>query len=298
MIATNNNIFSVCPLANTKLVSLSSGPVLSRSGATRRGNVAVVRLSGIMIKGSSIGGADTRAVQREVRIAAADPDVSGIMLLIDSPGGSVDGLAELGDTVASAARSKPVVAQADGMIASAAYYVASQADAIYAQRMDMVGSLGARLLLYDYSQMFKNEGVEAVPVDTGAYKSAGATGTPITRQQRADYQRIVDAFGNDFRRAIMRGRGMTASRVGKVFDGRIWTAKEAKALGLIDGIASPGETFAKLQQASTTPQRYRAERRLQAAGIDQVVQVVERTETRPALRRWHHDGKEWRCVAV
>jgi len=229
-----------------------------------RSGVAMVHLAGPMVKNPGVFGmifglAGTLAVRRAIEAAAADEAVGSILLRIDSPGGSVDGLAELGDAVYAAAQQKPVVAQVDGMAASAAYYVASQATAIYAHRMDLIGSIGTRLMLYDWHRLFEKEGVEAVPIDTGEFKSAGALGTEITQSQRADFQRIVDAYFEDFRAAIIRGRGLSVDAVNAVADGRIWTATEAMAggLGLIDGIQPLERTLADLQSRNIDQRRSR-----------------------------------------
>lgn len=219
------------------------------------GGTAVISLVGVMLKSPPLwlqryGFVGTTAVKAAVSAAAADKSVDQIVLRIDSPGGVVDGNAELADTVYAARQVKPVIAQVDGIMASAAYYVGSQATAIYSGRMDMVGSIGVRLMLYDFSRLFANEGIEAIPIDTGKYKSAGAMGTPITDEQKADFQRIVDAYYNDFVSAIVRGRGMTDAQVRQVGDGRVFTATEALQLGLIDKIQPIEQTLAEFSQAS------------------------------------------------
>ncbi len=219
------------------------------------GNVAVISITGIMTKASSIfqdifGGTSTRQAQLAVEASAMDSKVRAIVLRLDSPGGSVDGLDQLGDAVFKAREQKPVIAQVDGLAASAAYYVASQATKIYSGRMDMVGSIGTRIMLYDFSRLFKNEGIEAVPIDTGKFKSAGAMGVEITDEQKADFQRIVNAYYNDFLAAIKRGRPMTMPAIRKVADGRVFLASEALELGLIDGIQPIEKTLRQLQPRS------------------------------------------------
>jgi signal peptide peptidase SppA len=202
-----------------------------------------------MQKDSGIfGGTSTRDVRRAVRTAAAKTEVKSIVLVIDSPGGSVDGLAELGDSVAEATRKKRVIAQVDGMAASAGYYVASQANRIFAGRMDLVGSLGSKMVLVDTSLAATQQGIRVIPVDTGDFKSAGEPGTEITPAQVQQFQRLVDQFGQDFKKMIRRGRkGMSHAEIDAVFDGRIWTAADALDLGLIDGIATLDETINREQ---------------------------------------------------
>ena len=236
--------------------------------------VGLIKIRGVMDKfegwNTSYLGSVVRARQA-VLSALNDKDVSALMLVLDTPGGSVDGLSELGDAVYKARQSKMVVAQVDGMAASAGYYVASQADKIYAHRMDMVGSIGTRMMLYDFHKMFEKEGVEAVPIDTGKFKSAGAEGTEITKEQRADFQRIVDTYYQDFLNMISRGREMDVKNVKPLADGRVFIGQEAVDNGLIDGLQTFEETYAQIRQAVVesqgTPRRDRASRKIRLAAV-------------------------------
>ena len=224
---------------------IGSGPVddAERAGlpVQKHGNLAVIPIRGPIMKHESaflsyFGIASSKLTQRAVESATADADVEKIVLNIDSPGGSVDGLAELVDALQAARAEKTVIAQVSGMAASAAYMIASQADQIFAGRMDLIGSIGTRMLIYDFSKMFEKEGIKAIPIDTGEHKSAGAFGTEITDAQIAEFQRITDGFFDDFVAAIVAGRGLSEEKVRAVGDGRVFFAEEAITLGLIDGI--------------------------------------------------------------
>ncbi|MEQ8409119.1 MAG: S49 family peptidase [Gammaproteobacteria bacterium] len=217
------------------------------------GGVAVIPLMGPMIRRAGpfammFGIVGTDMVRAMVETALADEEIHTILLRVDSPGGSVSGLAELADSIHSA--EKPVIAQIEGMAASAAYYIASQCDKVYLGRSDLVGSIGARLMLYDYSIMYEEAGVKAIPIDTGEFKSAGAVGTEITEEHQADFQRIVDFYFDDFVQAVMRGRDLTDEQVRAVGDGRMYTPKESMAAGLVDGIATIDQTLSSLRQES------------------------------------------------
>lgn len=242
------------------------GPEAGRIGARStqeelplsiEGGVATIPIGGVMLKRSGwfsalFGMASTVAIRAAIRAAVADPDVGAIMLLIDSPGGVADGLVELADEIHEAKLVKPVVAQVDGVAASAAYFAASQASAIYAHPMDTIGCIGTRILFFDEHKAFENEGVEAVAIDTAPkerpFKSMGAPGTEITKQHRAEIQRMIDELGASFKAAVVRGREpMTASDVDAVADGRVWHAGDALRLGLIDGIQTTERTIASLR---------------------------------------------------
>ena len=223
----------------------TAGPVLdaARDGLPLRlsQGVAVIPLMGPMIRrGGALarmfGMSGTDDVRRAVESALADADVREIVMRVDSPGGSVSGLDQLGDVMNAA--DKPITAIVEGMAASAAYYVASQADSIFVGRNDLVGSIGTRMLLYDFSAAFEEMGVKPVVIDTGPYKSAGALGTEITDAQQAEFQRIVDFYFNDFVSVVARGRQMTENAVREAADGRMFTPTQAIEIGLIDGVST------------------------------------------------------------
>lgn len=221
----------------------------------RIGSTAVISIAGVMVKEAQYEDeTSTPVIAEAVAQAAGDPTVDSILLSIDSPGGSVAGLDELAQTIVAAKALKPVVAQSNGLISSAAYYVASQADKIFAKRMDMIGSIGTRMMLYDFSQMLANFGVRPVPIDTGAYKSLGAFGTEITEDQTSYLQGIVDSHQKEFAEVVQRGRGFSAKSFAAVADGRLFLGEQALALGLIDAIQKPQETLAAMPRRQSPPQ--------------------------------------------
>ncbi|WP_339064726.1 S49 family peptidase [Teredinibacter turnerae] len=232
----------------------------------RVGRSALVRTVGPMIKSAGwmakYGIAGTRETQAALQSAAVDPDVDAIVWLMDTPGGSVDGLEELAGTARAVKSKKPVIVQVDGLLASAGYYVAAQASKIYAAPGNLVGSIGTRIALYDYSGLYEKAGVKAVPVDTGEHKSAGLPGTKITESQIAQFQKIVDGYFEMFLGAIEVGRNMDRKSIEKLADGRVYFATESVESGLIDGEQTLSQTLAELsvnEQASNR-RRTRADR--------------------------------------
>lgn len=230
----------------------------------RSGNIVFIPIKGVMLKSVSWWSYASSMVDitRAVNAAAVDDEVETIVLLMDSPGGSVDGLAALGDAVKAAAQSKTVIAQIDGMCASANYYVASQATKIYAGRNDLIGSIGTRIMLVDTSEYYKEMKVKVIPIDTGEYKSAGAEGTEITKNHIADFQRIVDGFFEDFLTMVQSGRSLTREEILKAADGRVFFPGEAMKLGLIDGVQTLQETISQLRPVKVGRQTQAAKNRL------------------------------------
>lgn len=217
------------------------------------GGTAIIRVQGVMEKYAFWSDeVSTIRVVRQIKEAVSNADVASIMLVVDSPGGNVDGIVELADAVFSARKAKPVIAQVDSQASSAAYWMASQADKIYVGGpLDSVGSIGVRMILYDTSQMYENEGIKPVVLDTGEHKSTGAPGAPITDEQRAELQSKIDYVFGIFKSAIMRGRqgsGLRREQLDGYADGRTFFAQDALDKKLVDGVQSFEGTLGALSK--------------------------------------------------
>jgi signal peptide peptidase SppA len=245
---------------------ISEGPFYVESAATRRpynvyGGVAVLHLRGPMMSGvpqeveQIFSVTDTRRFARSLEVAADDKEVDSVAIIVNSPGGSVDGLNEIADAMQSVMRQKNVVAMVNGMAASAAYYAIAQAQTIYAGRMDLIGSIGTRLTVYDYSEAFANAGIKPVVIDTGEYKSMGEPGTEITDAHKAEFQRLVDGYFADFRQVVQRGRGLSDQSFEAIGDGRLFFAEESMRNGLIDGILKVSDVLNSMQAANAARRR-------------------------------------------
>ena len=219
------------------------------------GKIALVQLQGLLLKSaSSFGGTSTVQVRREIRLAAADPEISGILLVIDSPGGSVAGIDALAADIRQAGKTKPVWAHIEDLGASAAYWVASQASRISAgSATTLVGSIGTIAVVLDESQAYADQGIKTLVFSTGALKGAGTPGAPVTPDQMAYLQDLIDGSQQSFDSAIMAGRGMTAEELGAVRHGGLLIASEAKKAKLIDAIEPLDKTLAAFQQFLTMP---------------------------------------------
>ena len=216
---------------------------------TSAGGVAVINIRGTLMKNPSIierwffGAVDMGEIAAAINAATADKSISGIVLNISSPGGTVAGTPELAGSVSAATKKKRVLAYVDDLAASAAYWIASQANGIYASRQSVVGSIGVRMAMYDMSKAYEQAGVKVIPIDTGKFKSAGLAGTEITDEQKQMYQDIVDAHFRDFKSAVMKGRGMDETAFDQVKDAQVFHAIRAKSVGLIDEISSLSEVI-------------------------------------------------------
>ncbi len=227
-----------------------SGQRAAGSGETEETTIAVINIQGTLTKrGSSFstGGSMIR-LRQAVRRAARDSDVDASILKIDSPGGTVSGTADLAKEVARATQEKPVYSYVEDLTASAAYWIASQADKVYANdRTARIGSIGTFIGLYDYSGAAGQEGIKAVVIRSGKFKGEGFPGEEITADQKDYWQSLVDKIQVEFSQAVASGRKLSAAKVAELADGRVHVAADAQALGLIDGIQTFDETLAQLR---------------------------------------------------
>jgi len=193
------------------------------------------------------GGASCEAITNSLRAALADDSVSSIVLDIDSPGGTVTGVPELAAEIFAARGKKPIIAVANGMAASAAYWIASAADKLVVTPSGEVGSIGVYTMHQDISQMLKNEGVKVTFIQAGEHKTDGNPYEPLSDEAQADMQDGVDKFYDMFTRGVAKGRGVSLAAVLSDFgQGRMLLAEDAVAAGMADEINSLGAVLAEL----------------------------------------------------
>lgn len=173
-----------------------------------------------------------------VRAMANDPTVSKIVLHIDSPGGAVGGIDDLAAAVREAKTKKPVVAYIEDLGASAAYWVASQATEIVANRSAFVGSLGVYGVIHDTSGAHEREGIKVHVISSGGVKGRGVAGVPVDEVTLAEERRLIQAITDLFKTNVQAGRGFSDEETTKLFDGRVHMAGEAKVMGLIDRVGT------------------------------------------------------------
>lgn len=228
-------------------------PVTTNFVPAKKGDksVAIINVAGTLMKQQpSMGGTSTVQLRRDIRGAANDPNVSGILLRVDSPGGTVSGTADLAADVKAARKAKPVWAHIEDLGASAAYWVASQADKVYANTPTaLVGSIGTVMTVYDASAAAEREGIKTLVFRTGPLKGLGTPGDPVSEEQSAHLQQIVNEMQTHFDAAVRSGRNLSAAQLAAVKSGGVFPASEALDKGLIDGIRSLDSTLSALGAA-------------------------------------------------
>ena len=259
LLAAEKQNFSAEEIA--KGLAFSAGPALEAERAdlpiSVYDNVAIIPLRGIMLKSypwSSSYVCSSFHVRMAVRSARLDESIDHILIIADTPGGSVSGMHELGDEIKLAAESKKVVVQVEGSLCSAGYHVAAGAtDIIANHKMNVIGSIGVRTVLVDTSKYYEDMGVKIMPIDTGEHKSTGQDGVAVTDAQKAEIQRQVDELYAEFINVIVEGRGISEKDAKALGDGRTWFATDALSSGLIDEIQGIEQTIQMLEKRNTAP---------------------------------------------
>lgn len=184
------------------------------------------------------GGASTEQIAAALHEGLADPEVNRIVLDIDSPGGSVDGVPELAAEIHAARAKKPITAMVDTVAASAAYWLASQANEIIVAPSGQVGSIGVFGLHLDRSRQLEAEGITPTFIHAGKYKVEENPLQPLSDEAKASIQERIDAFYSMFIRDVAKGRGVTVEQVRKDYgEGRMVLAKDAVAKGMADRVS-------------------------------------------------------------
>lgn len=198
---------------------------------------AVLHVEGVLMRKfsqvlQSSGITSTDVFSKLMRQAAEDPFASSILIVFDSPGGFAMGIPEAADSIRDAAAIKPVVAFADGLMTSGAYWLASQADLIYATKSAEIGGIGAYLAALDSSRYHEINGLKVELFRSGKFKGMGHPGTSLSEDQKKMLQDNVDVVGSKFRQDVLSRRRIEDENM----QGQSFNAERALMLRMIDGI--------------------------------------------------------------
>ncbi len=225
--------FAIDPAYVPRLMAGPEATTLARTPKLAAGEIGIF---GPLGQNEPFAQTDYAQIRQDMRRAAADPSVKKITLVIDSPGGWVQGLPETAAAIAQLNRIKPVTALVVGSAASAAYWLASQCGTIVATPSSEVGSVGVLDLSVDMTKALDAAGVKINAVSAGPHKLERSPFNELSDDARAYMQKNVDTLYGDFLSAIRRGRGARVSASGNYGGGRMLSAKAALREGLVDFI--------------------------------------------------------------
>lgn len=163
-----------------------------------------------------------------------DSRIKAIILKINSPGGGVAPSQEIYSETRRTAKTKNVVASFGSLGASGAYYIASAADKIVANPGTLTGSIGVLMEFIRVEELFKKIGIEMEVIKSGEFKDIGSPNREMTESEKRLLKNLIEDIRNQFVTAVAQGRNMPRERVFELADGRIFSGREAKELGLVD----------------------------------------------------------------
>ncbi|MGB8329239.1 MAG: signal peptide peptidase SppA [Polyangiales bacterium] len=218
--------------------------------------IAVVAIKGAISESGAPTGRRASIVAA-LRHARADRRALGVLLWVDSPGGSAEASDLIHREVVRVKEKKPVVAYFGEVAASGGYYVAAHANAIVAQPLGLTGSIGvvsARLMA---SQLLDRVGIRTEVLQTGPHADMFSPHRPLTEAERGILDRELDAFYESFVALVADGRGRSVEEIEPLARGRVWLASEAHHHGLVDELGGMDAALERLKGIIEAPARLR-----------------------------------------
>lgn len=215
------------------------------------GTVAVLPLYGVLVHRpswfSAMFGTSCQEFLLRFRQAVNNPAVKAIVIDVDSPGGAVFGVEELAVGIYEARGRKPIVAIANAVMASAAYWAASAADEIVVAPGGQAGSIGVMAVHSDLSGAAEKAGIKHTIISAGRYKAEGSELAPMSDEARAAAQKMIDNYYDLFVNAVARNRRTTPAAVrGGFGQGRVLVDRESVKAGLADRVGTLGEAISRI----------------------------------------------------
>lgn len=195
----------------------------------------------------------SRPVVKWIQELGDDKSVKGVLLRINSPGGVVAPSQEIYSAVKKLAAVKPVVASMGTVAASGGYYAASPATRIVANPGSITGSIGVIMELANMEELFSKIGIKQTSIASGKYKSAGSPFKPMSNEDKAYFEGLVQDMHAQFVADVAAGRNMTVAAVAALADGRAMTGRQAMQAGLVDELGGYEESMALLRSLAHMP---------------------------------------------
>ncbi len=215
------------------LVVLSVSLALSLPGGESAGwgpGVGLVEVSGPIVSSEET----VKAIDRY----RDNKSVKAIVLRVDSPGGGVAASQEIYQAIMKARQEKPVVCSLGEVAASGGYYIASACDTIVANPGSLTGSIGVIMEFLTAEELIKKVGLRFEVVKAGEVKDVGSFTRRMTPAERAMLQAMLDDVHLQFIEAVAEGRGMEPEAIVPYADGRVFTGRQAMAIGLVDTLGT------------------------------------------------------------
>ena len=250
-----DRLWSICVLLNGSFARQHAPIPIAPSDARRNagiGAIAVLPFVGVAVQrtdavGEALGLLSLWHFTQGLRAALADDAVGGIVIDVDSPGGSVYGVMELADEIYRSRARKPIAAVANSVAASGAYWIASAASESYVTPGGEIGGIGVCDMHTDLSKGLEKAGIETTLISAGRYKVEGNPFQTLGADARATMQKRVDGYYRAFVAAVAKHRNVPESAVyNGMGQGRLLDAERAMRENMVDGIATLDDVASKL----------------------------------------------------
>ena len=189
-------------------------------------NLAEIKLQGVIM--------DASLVVEQLELARKDKNIKGVLFVVNSPGGAVPPSIEIMQAIKRLKEQKPVIAYAAGTIASGSYYASIYANEIYANPGSMVGSIGVIMQGTNYAELAKKIGISAQTIKAGSFKEVGTGSREWTLDEKAELEKVINDTYNLFVNDVSTARKLDPKKHTVFADAHIFTASQAKEVGLID----------------------------------------------------------------
>jgi len=195
-----------------------------------RKQVGVVKVEGMIL--------DSSNTIKQLDAFYEDDDIRAIVLRVDSPGGGVGPSQEIHDEIRRINADKPVVVSMGSVAASGGYYIAAPARRIFANPGTLTGSIGVIMEFTNFQELLEKIGLSSEVVKSGKHKDIGSPVRPMTDEDRAILQALIDDVHSQFVESVAAGRKLDPQKVRTLADGRIYTGRQARDLGLVDELGN------------------------------------------------------------
>jgi protease IV len=203
--------------------------------------LGLFRSDGLLISGEKVGVipiegiiSDSKEIIEEINEFSDNSSIRAVVLRIDTPGGSVAPAQEIYGAVRELRKKKRVVVSMGSVAASGGYLIAVAADQILANPGTVTGSISAVMHYANVEELLKKVGVRSSVIKSGKFKDIGSPVRTMTSEERSLIQGIVDDIYNQFVVTVSENRRIPLTKIIKLADGRIFTGRQAKELGLVD----------------------------------------------------------------
>jgi protease-4 len=223
--------------------------------------IGLVRIEGVI--------SESYSIVKQLRSFRFDNSIAGILIRVDSPGGSVAPSQEIYSEISKI--EKPVIVSMGNLAASGGYYVSSPARRIFADPGTLTGSIGVIFSLPLVEELSKKIGIEMRILTAGKYKDLTSIYREMSDGERKILQSLLDDTHDQFISDVAKARKMSKDSVSAIADGRIFTGRQAIEVGLVDTLGGFEEALDYLRETS---------------GLSRKAKVVERRERITAFRKW------------